>query len=210
MRTFVCVPCMDTMQSEFVQSLVRMKQKGEVVFDFESCSLVYKSRDDLAERAVASGADYVLWIDSDMVFPSDLLVDLLEDMEGRDIVSAICHMRRPPYRPCLYKTLKRGLTPDENQTEHYDDYPKDGIFQVDGCGFGCVMVRGSVLRAVIEKYHQCFAPLPGVGEDLSFCLRARACGFDIHADPKLQVGHKASTIVTGDTFEAFRKAGGEL
>ena len=89
----------------------------------------------------------------------------------------------------------------------YDNYPKEGIFPVDACGFGCVMVRTSVLKTVIDKYHQAFAPLPGYGEDLSFCIRARACGFDIWVDPKIQVGHKASTIVTNKTFEAYRKTG---
>ena len=59
---------------------------------------------------------------------------------------------------------------------------------------------------MVDKYHELFAPLPGYGEDLSFCVRARACGYEIHCDPRLQLGHKAGTIVTGDTFQAFRDA----
>ena len=207
MKTMICIPCMDTMPVEFVKSLINLVPRGEVVPEFLSCSLIYKARNDLAERAIEEKTDYTLWIDSDMVFPSDLLIDLLKDMEGRDIVTGVCHMRRPPYRPCIWKKLKQGLIPEDNVSAPYDNYPKEGIFPVDACGFGCVMVRTSVLKTVIDKYHQACAPLPGYGEDLSFCIRARACGFDIHCDPAIQVGHKASAIVTGKTFEAFRDKG---
>lgn len=206
MKTMVVVPCMDMVYTEFCQSLRRMKTIGDTRFDFLSCSLIYKARTDLGLIAIKEKADFVLWLDSDMVFPSDLLVDLMKDIEGRDIVTGIYHMRRPPFRPVIYKTLKQGLTPAENETEHYDDYPKDGLFKVDGCGFGAVLMRGSVLQAVVDRYHELFAPLPGYGEDLSFCVRARGCGFEIWADPKIQLGHKAGTIVTNDTFDAYRNA----
>ena len=210
MKTMIAVPCMDTMQTEFVQSLVRLKHKGEVRHDFLSCSLIYKARTDLGLHAIMNNADFVLWIDSDMVFPEDLLIDLLADMEGRDIVSGVCHMRRPPFAPVLYSKLRQGMTPGENEAEKLLDYPRDRIFQVEGCGFGCVMMRTNVLQAVVDKYHDLFAPLPGYGEDLSFCIRARGCGYDIHVDPKIQVGHKASVIVTDETFQAYRKQAGEI
>ena len=207
MKTMVAIPCMETIQTETVASLLRMKQVGDVRFELLPCSLVYKSRTDLALLALAGKTDYVLWVDSDMVFPDSLMVDLMADMEGRDIVAGVCHMRRPPYRPVFYKTLRQGLTPDQNVSEHYDDYPTDGLFKVEGVGFGLVMMRTGVIQAVVDKYHDLFAPLRGYGEDLSFCIRARGCGYDIWVDPKLQIGHKASTIVTNKTFEAYRDAG---
>jgi GT2 family glycosyltransferase len=109
----------------------------------------------------------------------------------------------------LWKKLRLGETAFQNESEGWPDYPRDGIFEVEGCGFGCVMMRTEVLQTVIDKYHELFAPLPGYGEDLSFCIRARGCGYKIHADPAIQVGHKASTIVTDDTFRAYAKANPE-
>jgi len=208
MKTMVCIPCQDQIQTEFAKSLVRMAPKGEVDFAFVTGSLVYKSRNDLAEKAVNSEADYTLWLDSDMVFPQTLLIDLMEDMKGRDIVTGVCHMRRAPFSPCIWKSLKRGLTSEDSQIEGYDDYPRDGIFEIDGCGFACVMVRTSVIKTVIDRYHEAFAPLPGFGEDISFCIRARNCGFDIHCDPRIQIGHIGSTIVTDETFQAYRRGTG--
>ena len=177
---------------------------------FLPCSLIYKSRNDLADMAMKAGADYILWLDSDVVFPSTLMLDLMDDMEGRDIVTGVYHMRRPPFRPVLWKKLKMGIVPQDNEDENFDDYPKDGIFEVDGCGFGCVMMRASILQPIVDRFHDLFAPLPGYGEDLSFCIRAKACGYKIHCDPKLQIGHKGSLIITEETFNAYRKAGGKL
>lgn len=208
MKTMIAIPCMDTVQTEFAQSLVNMRPVGEIRHAFESCSLIYKSRTDLGLLAIKEGADFVLWLDSDVIFPSDLMIDLMEDMKGRDIVTGVYHMRRAPFKPVIWKTLRQGLTPDENESVDYNDYPKDQIFEVDGCGFGAVMMRTNVLEAVRDKYHELFAPVPGYGEDLSFCVRARGCGFKIHCDPRIQIGHKAATIVTGESFEAYRKAGG--
>ena len=209
MKTMIAVPCMDYVQTEFVQSLVRLKMPGEIRHDFLSCSLIYKARNDLALHAMAEKADYILWLDSDMVFPSDTLVNLMEDIRGRDIVSGVCHMRRPPYAPAMWSKLRQGLTPGENESQKLIDYPRDKIFTVEGCGMACVLMRVSVLDAVADKYHELFSPLPGYGEDLSFCIRARGCGFDIHVDPKVQIGHKASVIVTDETFQGYRRKCGD-
>ena len=204
MKTMIAVPCMDTMPYEFVESLYRMKTVGQIRPAFLSGSLVYKARTDLALIALQEKADFILWLDSDMVFNADLMVDLMNDMEGRDMVAGVCHMRRPPYAPVLYSKLRQGLTPAENEHEKLYDYPEKDMFKVEGCGFGCVMMRTAVVEAVVDKYHELFTPMTGYGEDLSFCIRARGCGFDIWADPKVQLGHKSSTIVTRDTFEACR------
>ena len=204
MKTMIAVPCMDTMPYEFVESLYRMKTVGQIRPAFLSGSLVYKARTDLALIALQEKADFILWLDSDMVFNADLMVDLMNDMEGRDMVAGVCHMRRPPYAPVLYSKLRQGLTPAENEHEKLYDYPEKDLFKVEGCGFGCVMMRTTVVQAVVDKYHELFTPMPGYGEDLSFCIRARGCGYDIWADPKVQLGHKSSTIVTKDTFEAYR------
>ena len=209
MKTMVAVPCMDMVQTEFCRCLVNMKHVGDVQFSFLTSSLIYKSRTELGQMALQEHADYVLWLDSDVVFPPTLLVDLIQDMEGRDMITGIYHMRGAPFHPVIWKKLRQGLTIDENEDEAYLTYPRDGLFKVEGCGFGTVMMKAEVLKNVINKYHELFAPIPGYGEDLSFCLRARGCGYDIWCDPKIQIGHKAATIVTDETWQAYRKAGGK-
>ena len=210
MKTMVLIPCMDTVQTEFCQSLVKMQHVGQVGFSFHSCSLIYKARNDLAEHAIAEDTEYTLWLDSDVMFPSSLLVDMMESIQGRDIVTGVYHMRRPPYAPVIWKTLRKGLTAEENTSELAVEYPKDDIFEVEGCGFGCVLMRTEVMKTIRAKYHDLFTPTPGFGEDLSFCIRARGCGYKIHCDPRIQIGHKGSTIITGETFKSYQAAGGKV
>ena len=209
MKTIIAVPCMDAVQTEFFRSFANMKQIGSVRTDVTSCSLVYQARTDLGQIAVQEKSDFVLWLDSDMVFPETLMVDLMEDMKGRDMVTAVYHMRRPPYQPVLWSKLRKGLTAEDTETEIAAEYPENELFEVEGCGFGAVMMRTEVLEAVVNRYHALFEPIPGFGEDLSFCLRARGCGYKIWCDPRIQVGHKAATIVTRDTFRAYSEKAGK-
>lgn len=209
MKTIIAVPCMDAVQTEFCRSICNMQRIGNVRFDFTSCSLIYQARTDLGRIAIQEKSDYVLWLDSDVVFPDTLMIDLMEDMKGRDMVSAVYHMRRPPYQPVIWKKLRKGLTAEETETEIFTEYPESDLFEVEGCGFGAVMMRTEVLEAVADKCHSLFEPLPGFGEDLSFCLRARSCGYKIWCDPKIQVGHKAATIVTSETFKAYTEKVGK-
>ena len=209
MKTVICIPCMDKIDTVFVESLVGLKHVGEVEHEFIACSLVDKARNDLAKRAVESGADYVLWLDSDMVFAPGLLEQLMADMDGRDIVCGLFHMRKPPFKPCLFKKLRQGMNVLTNEAEDYDDHPTETIFEVEGCGFGCVLMRAKVLKDIRGKYGEPFSRLPGYGEDVGFCIRARGCGYKIHCDPRIEVGHRADTIVTSQTFDAFRKANPE-
>ena len=205
MKTMIAIPCMDMVQTEFVRSLVSMRYVGEVQFIFTECSLIYQARTALCRMALEAEADYVLWLDSDVVFPPDLMERLMEDIQGKDMVTAVYHARKPPFRPVIWKIIRTGLLPENAQVEQYDDYPEDGLFEIEGCGFGAVLMKTGVIRDVAETFHQTFGPIPGMGEDLSFCIRARNCGYKIWCDPSLQIGHKGSLIINQDTFRAFRK-----
>ena len=203
MKTFVAVPCLDQMQTKFVSSLVSMDRVGSMSFNFSESSLVYHSRNELASMAITEKSDFVLWLDSDMVFPRHLLIDLMDAIKGRDFVSGVYYRRRPPFGPVLYKTLRKGIDDSENVTEEFTDIP-DGIFEIEGAGFGCVLMRTEILEAVFNKYHRAFDPLPGYGEDISFCFRARGCGYTLHAASHIRLGHVAQTIVTKETYDLWK------
>lgn len=205
MKTMIATPCLNTVQAEFMQSVTSMNPVGEVRYASMQSSMIYKSRTDLGLLAIAEKQDFVLWIDSDMAFRKDLLERLTADMEGRDIVAPLFFMRNPPYEPVMYSKLRKGLTPAENEHEKLIDYPENEMFTVEGVGFGCVMMRTKVLKDVADRYHELFAPIPGYGEDLSFCIRARGCGYDIWVDPTIEVGHKGSIIVDKKWSKAYQK-----
>ena len=60
MKTMIAIPCMDTVQTEFAASLIRLRPVGLVSPIFMPCSLIYKSRNDLTDTALKENFDYVL------------------------------------------------------------------------------------------------------------------------------------------------------
>lgn len=204
MKTMIATPCMHTVEAEFTQSIASLEPEGEIRYVSMQSSMIYKSRTDLALLAVAKKYDFVLWIDSDMTFKPDLLKRLMADMDGRDMVAPLFFMRIPPYEPVMYSKLRKGLTPAENEHQKLIDYPEDRMFTVEGIGFGCVLMRTKVIEDVVNRYHELFGHIPGYGEDLSFCIRARGCGYDIWVDPTIEVGHKGNIIVDKKWSKAYK------
>lgn len=206
MNILIAVPSMDSVPAVFAQSLSMLKKVGDCAVAFQIGSLVYDSRNNLAKHALTMKADYILWLDSDMMFEPDILEKMMAKMQEKnlDILSGIYYRRRHPFSPVLLKKL----SVDENNFatyENYNSYPEDDIFEVEGIGFGCVLMSSDVLFDVAAQYKDWFSPLGRVGEDLSFCWRARQCGYKIFADPEIQLGHCGSQIITKGFYEAFIK-----
>ena len=207
MRILIAVPCMDSVPSQFAQSLATLNKVEECVVAFQMGSLIYNSRNYLATAAVKMEADYVLWLDSDMVFSSDVLQRLWQDRDKGDIITGIYYRRVEPYKPVLFSKL--DIENDQCQYEGYDDFPQDKLFEVAGCGFGCILTPTNVFVDVINKFGNMFSPIGGVGEDLSFCWRARQCGFKIVADPSIQLGHVGHYVIDRGFYDVYAKAKGE-
>lgn len=205
MKVLIAVPCMDECKSLFASSLAMLDCSSvHCIVAFQAGSLVYTSRNELAKKALEFNADYVLWLDSDIVFQADILTRMLKDIEGRDIITGLYFRRVRPFTPVLNKKLEM----DEDgvvQFEDYEDYPDD-IFEIAGCGFGCVLMRTPILFAVFSSYGAPFTPVPGMGEDLSFCWRARQLGYKIHCDPGIKLGHVGQQVISEDFYKAFRAA----
>ena len=206
MNILIAVPSMDSVPAVFAQSLAMLKKVGNCAVAFQVGSLVYESRNDLAKYAVQSEADYVLWLDSDMMFEPELLEKMIATLREKDldILSGIYYRRRHPFSPVLMKKLSIG----ENnfcEYENYNTYPEDEIFEVEGIGFGCVLMKSDVLMDIKAAYDDWFSPIGRVGEDLSFCWRARQTDHKIFADPSIQLGHCGQQIITKEFYEAFMK-----
>ena len=203
MKVFIAVPSMDTLPALFCQSLALLQRAGDTQVGFEVGSLVYNARNNLARQAIKSEADWVLWLDSDMVFSPDLLQRMLKvcTENGIDFLTALCFRRKPPFTPCLFDRLEkvgRGASYTALMSV------PDGRFKVGGCGFAGVLMSTDVLMSVASKFDgRMFDPLEGFGEDVSFCWRARQCGYDIWCDSEIEMGHVGNCIVTRAYFEAY-------
>ncbi len=208
MKTLVCVPCMDMLHTEFCRSLLAMERIGDVEIMFCTSSLIYDARNVLSSAAIDGNFDRVLWLDSDMSFESDLMRRLSEHLDqGKEIVCGLYFGRKRPVRPVIYKALylsRENGSPKAN-AKNYDDYPRDDIFSVAGCGFGAVMMTTAALRRVYAACSLPFFPVAGFGEDLAFCRRATELGLQIWCDSSIRLGHIGAAVFDEDLYLAGKE-----
>lgn len=202
MKLLIAVPAHENIHVEFVKSLTALVMRltrEEVRFDvvFESGTLVYVARDKLASKAINEGYTHVLWLDADMVFSDAILEDL--QFSGKDFVSGIYHARRKPYCSCLFEHI------DLKNLSRYDKKPyPSNTFEIEGCGFGCVLIATEILNAVMKKHKTCFLPMQYYGEDIAFCKRARELGYKIYGEPGVVCGHIGHDIIYPEDYERWR------
>lgn len=193
---------MDQVPAQFAQSLSMLEKVDTCAVSFNVGSLVYSSRNELAKRAIQMGADYVFWLDSDMVFDPDTLKRCFADISQGDIITGMYFRRVPPYSPVLYEEL--DLSNNTCKWRELEEIP-EGLFEVAGCGFGCVLMPTDILVDVQATYGEMFNPIRGTGEDLSFCWRARQLGYKIICDPSINLGHVGHMTITRGHYKAFRE-----
>ena len=146
--------------------------------------------------------DYIMWIDSDMVFGTSHFEQLLE--QNTDVACGI------------YKTADQETysTVEKWDTEQYK---KEGKFhfltpadvrryrakviEVDYSGMGWMLIKKGVIENI--KYPW-FAPIwldVGNGmkefssEDVGFCHRVREAGYKIMANTNVVIGHEKSCVL---------------
>lgn len=204
-KILIAVPCMDQVPAQFASSLATLTKIEACVVAFQIGSLIYTSRENLATEAIKREADYILWLDSDMMFAPDLLQRLMADLDklGRGaIVTGLYFRRVAPFTPVLFEQLDV----DENGVctwKDFDELPEE-IFEVAGCGFGCVLMPTDVCLDVLASHEIMFTPINGVGEDLSFCWRARQNGWKFYCDPSVECGHVGHTVIRGSYWKDYR------
>jgi hypothetical protein len=149
--------------------------------------------------------DYQLWIDSDIVFSTDAFWAIF-DMD-KDIAAG-------------WYATEDGRTTSVAHWLEEDDFKNNGgvmnhemvdtianrkkPFTVDYTGFGWVLIKNGVFEHENMKYPW-FAPQMQIfdsgevqdmcGEDVSFCLEAKKCGFEIWCHPQIRVGHEKTRII---------------
>ena len=83
MKLAICVPCRDQVMAGFCFDLAKMvgyhsrNTDDEIQIYQMPGTLIFHQREKLAKTALDAGAEAILWIDSDMRFPSDTLERLL-------------------------------------------------------------------------------------------------------------------------------------
>lgn len=192
MKVTIAILCPENVNGDTAMCLAAMtpKIKGKYFLLSVKTAIVADGRNRALMEAKQNGSDYLMFIDSDIVFPEESL-ERMASLE-KDIVTGIYHQGgQQNFRPCIYRFTEKG------QIENLVIYPKDKPFRVDAAGAGMLLISRKVIDAVPDNAFD-HINLPDVGqiyEDVSFFHRVREFGFEVWADPSLRIGHiKMQTI----------------
>jgi hypothetical protein len=182
-RIAICFPSYDMVHADFALALAGMcaslHPMPATIVNNKS-SIVAQARNNGVEAAQNFNADYMLFLDSDMTFPSNTLHRLLS--HKKDIVGAIYTKRVPPYKVLGKPLLKKPVL-----NEH-------GLIEMTHMPTGCLLIRLKVYNDLKKPYFRfLFNEENGAlhGEDYVFCDMAREAGFQIWCDVPLsqEIGH---------------------
>ena len=154
-------------------------------------TLIFTQREKLAHEALEMGADAVLWIDSDMRFPSNTLEVLLA--RNVPVLGVNATTRREPVLPtALNLEIKKGA--EVSQVWHkVESRGKTGIEQVTAVGFACTLVAREVFEKVPRPWFDIIWTDFGnvIGEDVTFCVRCMENDIPVWVDHELSmhIGH---------------------
>lgn len=150
--------------------------------------------------------DYLMWIDSDIVFSQKQFLDLLK--MNKDIASGWYAQPVLAADGSNMTPITRDASDEEfNKKGEYHMLSVKEIeenskpFKVDYIGFGWVLIK----KGVFEKLeYPWFAPRMRCmeneiqdlcSEDVAFCIDAKNAGFEIWLDPKCRVGHEKTLVI---------------
>lgn len=153
--------------------------------------------------------EWLLWIDSDMQWHPDAVKELLDSArrERAPIVGGLCFgmMDGRPY-PTIYRlaNLDGGLT-----TVRVGVYERGAMVACDATGAAFLLIHRDALEAIAARGFNAAFPWfqetqigdKPVGEDITFCLRARDLGMPVYVNTAVRIGHHKSTILTEETFD---------
>lgn len=184
MKVKIGVPARDTVMTGFAHSLAMMVGVSaasdiEVNLTTSAGTLICDQRNNLAKATLEEGCEWLLFVDSDMRFPSDTLLRLLS--RNAPIVTCNYSTRRAPAEPVAFRHF--GTC-----EKLYTDPESEGVEACSANGLGVALIH----RSVFEKMEKPWFYIPYIpasdghwGEDVWFCNQARKAGFDVLVDHDL-------------------------
>lgn len=166
--------------------------------------------------------DWILFIDSDMVFQPGAVKALIEtrDKFDLDIVGGLCFQRSAPYQPTMYVMAANA----EHGYTFLEDWDEDAAVEVDATGMAFCLIHKRVFDRILQantgegfpdlETRKGMRPPPffrwegEYGEDFLLCREAKATGSRIFVDTSIKIGHSGMTVITETDFLreiAFRR-----
>lgn len=192
----VAMACTEIRWTAFSICLAQLKHPPNTRQDWVISTDIPGARNNLVQRSLEMGSEWVLFLDSDQLFNSDLLLRLLS--HEKDIVSALYVRRAGDHSPLAFS----HRDPDTKLYAPIDltELPGEGLLKVRATGAGGLLIRSEVFRAIDSEptwfeHGRVHGEDWNAAEDIIFCEKARRAGFDVYVDLGCQMGHIAPSAV---------------
>jgi GT2 family glycosyltransferase len=145
--------------------------------------------------------DYIMWIDSDVIFEPDQFFKLLS--HKKDIVGGL-YLMEGGQQFAVVKDWDEEFFKSHSSFKFLtpNDLPiNKQLMEVSYSGFGFLLMKHGVFETIdypwFEPQHFKFGDSMSdfASEDVSFCLKAKKYGYKIHIDPTIVVGHEKTQIL---------------
>lgn len=208
-----------TVHEPFMRSLMNSwiwdSTRAKIISGYFSSGGLYVAvnRNRVCEEFLKKDGEYLWFLDTDMVFDEDALYKLIQVAQTNniDILSALYFGRMvsgvKTTQPVWLMEANTGVYENVGKFGH-------GLQEVDAIGMGCCLIHRPVLEKMAEVYnedewqwfgHDRVQRTDGtwthLGEDLTFCRRAKALGFKIYGTGAVIVGHLKQRMEDLDTFK---------
>jgi GT2 family glycosyltransferase len=194
-------------RSMTVQALLRLDASGlgDVHMVFIEGGLLPHQRNEAIQHM---RGDWILFIDDDMVFAPDSVRRLVAFQQriGAEIVGGLYFERMAPHEPTMYQRVDDAEP--VGPVKSIEVWERGAAVDVDATGAGFLLIQRRALEAIagapLGSYeertsrspHEYFRWIGDVGEDVRFCLDARAAGCRIMVDTSIAIGHVGELVVT--------------
>jgi FkbM family methyltransferase len=182
----IAVPTNKYIEPETMKAIYDLEVPEGYITQFQ---FFYGYQIDQIRNLIASWAenfDYLFAVDSDIVFSKDTLQKMLS--YNVPMVSGLYIQRKPGQH--ILELYRNGVNIP------YEEIRGQGLIEVDGCGFGCVLVKSEVIRAIGYPqfvYKSALDHANTLSEDNYFCMKAKSLGFKIYADTNILCEHIGNT-----------------
>lgn len=205
MKILIAVPTFETIYPDTFKSIWELDRcSHDVDFDFVRGYDCATARNNIAQRAIDGGYDYVLMVDNDVILPEDALAKLLEDPHPvclgyyahRDADNVyrgntcICKRYQPDGREYFNYPLESEYSAEE--IRKMIDKGKKKI-RIHGGGMGCAFIKVDVFKQIKYPWYDWVNYADDhrgmLSEDLYFCEKLKAAGIPVYADVRVGCGH---------------------
>lgn len=166
-----------------------------------------RNRNSILYKAINEGIkfDYVLWLDCDMTYPEDIIYKFLQD--PKDLMGCMYYNRGVPYNPNVFLSGDNKIRPYKPVDPR--KLPEDQWFEVDGLGYGGMMVSAKVYETLGDKKwthygHNFYFPMEmedQLSHDLQFCKDSKEAGFKIFVHTGIEAKHIGMLLIGREEWE---------